>query len=296
MLIRRLQLGDEVALEQFLSLYPDTSMFLRSNLRASGLEYRDECYHGDYFASFRSEPSKDTINGVLAHYWNGNVMMQAEDFDSLKQLCFHFRRKISRPLAGILGDGDQSAFVISELGLPHNNFAINGNDGLYSLALSSLEILSLPQDKNVQMIQAGDIESSVLVEWIKQYEKAVLGLDNDNAFDARAKNRADRMRQEKNAWILLSDQTPVSLCGFNAQLPEIVQIGPVWTPPEHRNKGYARVLLALVLEQARTQGVKKAVLFTDNPAAAKAYQAVGFELLGSYRIALLKRPLQLLPK
>ena len=91
-------------------------------------------------------------------------------------------------------------------------------------------------------------------------------------------------------WILLRDSEPVSLSGFNARLPDMVQIGPVWTPPEHRNRGYARTLVAMTLQKAKQCGVKKSILFTDNPAAAKAYEAVGFQQIGLFRLALLNNP------
>jgi predicted GNAT family acetyltransferase len=70
-------------------------------------------------------------------------------------------------------------------------------------------------------------------------------------------------------------------------------VGPVWTPPEHRNKGYARLLLAYTLYQEKLKGTKQAILFTDNPAAIKAYLAIGFEKIGNYRLALLEKPIKL---
>jgi predicted GNAT family acetyltransferase len=85
----------------------------------------------------------------------------------------------------------------------------------------------------------------------------------------------------------------VWLSGFSVALSDIVQIGGVWTPPDHRCKGYARTLLALTLVKARERGIEKAILFTDSAAAAKAYEAVGFQHIGYYRLAILKQPIML---
>lgn len=96
--------------------------------------------------------------------------------------------------------------------------------------------------------------------------------------------------------MLLLDGTPVSLSAFNARLTDMVQVGPVWTLPEHRNKGFSRLLLWYTLTQEKRNGTKKAILFTDNPAAIKAYQAIGFANIGDYRLALLEKPMNLQEK
>ena len=72
----------------------------------------------------------------------------------------------------------------------------------------------------------------------------------------------------------------------------MVQVGPVWTPPEHRNKGYARLLLAHTLYQEKLKGTKQAILFTDNPAEIKVYLALGFKKISNYRLTLLEKPVQ----
>jgi predicted GNAT family acetyltransferase len=81
----------------------------------------------------------------------------------------------------------------------------------------------------------------------------------------------------------------VSYSVFNATLPEIVQIGGVWTPSELRGRGYARSVVAGSLLAAREQGVRRAVLFADplNAAARAAYLALGFRIVGDYGLVLL---------
>ena len=83
-LFKKLSFEDESKLESFLSRYPETSIFLRSNLRNSGIEYKDDLpYHGEYFAYCNS---LGEIQGIIAHYWNGNIMMQCPDLTALKEL------------------------------------------------------------------------------------------------------------------------------------------------------------------------------------------------------------------
>ena len=71
--IRQLVPGDEDTLEDFLLPRLETSMFLISNMRESGLEYNGKQYTGDYVAAFED----DHIVAAMAHFWNGIVITQA---------------------------------------------------------------------------------------------------------------------------------------------------------------------------------------------------------------------------
>jgi len=132
-------------------------------------------------------------------------------------------------------------------------------------------------------------ELELLAEWRASFSLEALGAA-DNA-ELRRASRADVQLQHERGtdWILLAGPTPVSYSVFNAMLPEIVQIGGVWTPPEHRGRGYARSVVAGSLLAARKQGVQRAVLFADpdNAMARAAYLAIGFRIVGDYGLVLL---------
>lgn len=290
MSIRKLKNSDAEKLEQFLSDYAETSMFLRSNMKRVGLEYQNSDYHGDYFGAF--DENGDVI-GVLAHYWNGNIMMQALDKAILGGLIHAFRDATTRPIAGILGADEQAKAVIDELLLADKAYATNRSEGLYTLDLDKLSVPEKFDFSESEMIDAGKVDRSILTRWIKAYEIEALGSEDNDALDGHVESRVNRTINGTDCWALLIDGEPVSLSGFNARLPDIVQIGPVWTPPEYRSRGYARVLVAMTLQKAKADGADQAILFTDNPAAAKAYEAIGFKETGLYRLALLKKPVDL---
>jgi hypothetical protein len=42
---------------------------------------------------------------------------------------------------------------------------------------------------------------------------------------------------------------PVSLAGFTGPTPNGIRIGPVYTPPAHRRRGYASALVAALSQQ-----------------------------------------------
>ena len=72
----------------------------------------------------------------------------------------------------------------------------------------------------------------------------------------------------------------------------MVQVGGVFTPPELRGRGHARAVVAGSLLSARAAGVSRAVLFTEreNAPARRAYQALGFRVVGDYGMVLLDTP------
>lgn len=85
---------------------------------------------------------------------------------------------------------------------------------------------------------------------------------------------------------LIHGGQPVAMTGFNSTLPDVVQIGGVFTPRELRGRGYARIAVALHLKEARDAGVNRAVLFAASNAAARAYIAIGFMPAGSVSLVL----------
>ncbi|MEM7774332.1 MAG: GNAT family N-acetyltransferase [Pseudomonadota bacterium] len=77
-------------------------------------------------------------------------------------------------------------------------------------------------------------------------------------------------------WSLKS--RPVAMCCAGRMLDQGVGIAPVYTPPEHRCRGFAGAVTARVVEHVLTRGYRYAYLFTDdtNPASCRCYAKIGF--------------------
>ena len=277
---RLLVAADFVTLCEFLAPYRASSMFLLGNARAAGLDYRGAVYQGEYLGAFSEAGA---LCGLLVHYWNGNLMVQAPDHTTLHALLVRGKKDFSRHIAGVLGPDDQAVAVIDYYGLSATSFAINSAEALYELALEKVEFSSSPSD--YQCVPAGAVRETLLLRWVRAYEIEALGAAGNAALDERVKARVDALRRE-DCWVLLYQGVPVSLCGINAKVEDSVQCGPVWTPPEERNKGYARMLVRLVLLHLKQLGIVTAYLFTKDPAAMRVYEAVGFKQVGTYRLAL----------
>lgn len=71
----------------------------------------------------------------------------------------------------------------------------------------------------------------------------------------------------------------VSLVGAGGETPNGIRIGPVYTPPEARGRGYATSLTAAASADQLAHGRRFCFLFTDlaNPTSNAIYRAIGYE-------------------
>ena len=288
MSVRLLDNRDRQILEKFLSPHKAQCMFICRNLQKAGVDYQDEMFQGEYFGSFYKE--LDQTEGIIVHYWNGNIMMLCPDLRILNNLIDVLSQHITRPVAGILGEYIQAEFVINKLNLSGADYAANENEGLYTINTS--ELLDLPMPSNFKSVEANQVAKITLRNWIKNYEIEALGAEDYKDLESRVKDKVTRLRSG-DCWVLLKDEVPVHLSAFNARIDGMVQIGPVWTPPEYRNQGFAKMLLVQNLIKAREQGVTEAILFASDSAAISAYTAVGFRMIGNYRLAILRKEVEL---
>jgi predicted GNAT family acetyltransferase len=74
------------------------------------------------------------------------------------------------------------------------------------------------------------------------------------------------------------DGEPVSLAGYGAPTPNGIRVGPIYTPPELRRRGYATAITAELTQQLLDGGRRFCFLFTDlaNPTSNSIYYAVGY--------------------
>ncbi len=289
--IRLLKNQDIEALEEYLHPYKTECMVICSNLKAAGINYKGADFEGEYFGYFdKNDPRLERLLGFVVHYWNGSIIMHAADHDVLENLILHLKNNISRPIANISGPSVQVEHVIKTLGISEYRFNMNNNQGLYGIKLDSLREVSI--GINMDVVSATEISRHVLISWMKGYNIEALGAPNNNDIDAQIESDLNRRIKKNDSWVLLSGGTPVAFSAFNARLTDIVQVGPVWTPPEHRNNGFARLLVSYTLQEEKLKGTKEAVLFAHNPAAMKAYLAIGFKQMGNYRLAILEKPIR----
>lgn len=286
--IRILKPGDEAALEAFLLPRVESSMFLIGNMRAAGLADRGRAYEGTYAAAFEDRE----VAGVVAHYWNQSLVLQAPvHLNALWQAAVEASE---RPIKGLIGPDDQVRAVEGALDIDASNAQLDETEKLYDLRLDELFVPGSLGSGGLtgRRIEARDLD--VIADWRIAYSCETLGEEDGPQLRARCRASVERSLEEQRTWVVEDQGVPVSCSSFNAVIQEAVQVGGVWTPPELRRRGYGRAAVAASLLDARAEGATRAILFTgeDNIAAQKAYVALGFRHVGSYRMLLLKSPIR----
>jgi ribosomal protein S18 acetylase RimI-like enzyme len=283
--LRLLGPGDEAALDAFLARHPDTSMFLRANARTAGLTDRGQPMQATYVAALDG----GRIAGVAAHCWNGMVLVQAPEGGHAAAAAREAVRRSSRTVTGFSGPWDQVRAVRAALGLGAAPTAKDSRDELYALHLTRLVVPPALAGGGLHCRHPAASELELLVDWRVRFAVEALGASEGPDLRQASSDEVELQHERGTDWLLLAGATPVSYSVFNATLPDIVQIGGVWTPPEFRGRGYARSVVAGSLLAARQQGVERAVLFADpaNDAARRAYLFLGFRIVGDYGLVLL---------
>ena len=122
-------------------------------------------------------------------------------------------------------------------------------------------------------------DRDLLVSWMGAFaEEALHGLDAP----AEQHERAIDLRLEHGAggFVLWEDGGEVvSLAGWGGRTPNGVRVGPVYTPPDHRRRGYGSAVTAAVSSERLASGRRFCCLYTDlaNPTSNRIYVDIGYE-------------------
>jgi len=128
-------------------------------------------------------------------------------------------------------------------------------------------------------------ERDLLVAWMEEFvgEAGLIGA-------AQAGAMVDgRLRQ--HGLLVWEDGEPVSMIGVAPEVAGVVRIGPVYTPPQYRRRGYAGSAVAAGSRRALAAGATRCMLYTDlaNPTSNKIYAEVGYRRAGAWEEIALER-------
>src|SRR5262249_17236439 len=88
-----------------------------------------------------------------------------------------------------------------------------------------------------------------------------------------------RLTGRTEALYLWDHEGPRALAGYTGPTPHGIRVGPVYTPPEHRNHGYASACTARLSPLLLSQGNRFCFPYTDlpNPTSNRIYRRSGYE-------------------
>jgi RimJ/RimL family protein N-acetyltransferase len=147
------------------------------------------------------------------------------------------------------------------------------------------EVQDPPRPAAGRLRPADAADRPLLVAWMREFvlEAGVSGA-------AHAEAIIDG-RMRRDGVLVWDDQQPVSMVGVTPVVAGVVRIGPVYTPPAQRRRGYAGSAVAAASRRALAGGADRCMLYTDldNPTSNRIYAEVGYRRVGDWEEIALER-------
>ncbi|MFD6416241.1 GNAT family N-acetyltransferase [Streptomyces sp. NPDC060194] len=129
--------------------------------------------------------------------------------------------------------------------------------------------------------EAGDRDH--VIGWCREF---CVDVDEQRSIDLIDAGRWDASRFGDRHFTLWETRAgvPVSMAAATSVTGGMVRVDPVYTPAEHRGRGYAGAVTAAASRAALAAGATDVVLFTDpdNPTSNALYQRLGFVHLADF--------------
>jgi predicted GNAT family acetyltransferase len=146
--------------------------------------------------------------------------------------------------------------------------------GIYSLT----EVRGVPAAAGTSRTATTD-DLELVAGWIHAFEDEVV----PDAMRGDPEQRRRRLESvlgsdEEGIWLWEAAGQVASLSGFGSPTPNGVRIGPVYTPPGFRGRGYATTLVAGLSRHQLASGRRFCFLHTDlaNPTSNAIYVRIGY--------------------
>jgi uncharacterized protein len=171
-------------------------------------------------------------------------------------------------LPGVLGPKEAAERFVSLWGVP----------GELKIAQRAhrAESVTLPEGVPGRMRAYEDDDWDLVLRWLEQFiDEALPG----GGPESPQSSLEHRLADPDGGFALWEDDgEPVSLAGYGTPTPNGIRVGPVYTPPELRRRGYATAITAAVTKMLLDRGSRFCFLFTDlaNPTSNSIYYAVGY--------------------
>lgn len=162
------------------------------------------------------------------------------------------------------------AFATAWTDTTGTTYAVERRERLYRLG----ELSAPPHPASGGARAATSDDLDLVVEWVAAFQLEAL----------HAPMPADHQRQRTAEMVgagrcwLWEDAEPVAMSGRNPTVSGVARVGPVYTPPMHRGRGYGTDVTAACTRDALDRGAEGVVLFTDlaNPTSNAIYQTIGY--------------------
>jgi uncharacterized protein len=140
--------------------------------------------------------------------------------------------------------------------------------------------------------QATVEDRPLLLRWMHEFEvEALQAMTRDERATERALETRLGEGDTSGFSLWIDEGGPVSLSGWT-HIPGGARIGPVYTPPGERGRGYASNLVAEVSRSMLGSGAPACFLYTDlgNPTSNSIYRRIGYDQVAESSMIRFREP------
>lgn len=276
--LKRVEPCERERVERFLSERIETAMFLLGNLEQYGPRLGEHPNSGDFMMLV----SGDVIRAVFALARRGSLLVETDGSPECVGHICDALAPASLPINCILA-GTRIALPLWEALIARRLVTprpAHAPERLFSLDLRSAP-LECP-DLEDRLARPEDAFECVRMQDLMCTESGIpVG---PGTFDERVLRFRNELAQRAD-WVSVVDGDIVAKARLNARWRHCAMVGGVFTPREHRRKGFARrVMRRLLWDSRELHGLSRIVLFTghDNVSAISLYEGLGFQQVGSF--------------
>jgi predicted GNAT family acetyltransferase len=228
---------------------------------------RDHPSHYPDYGLWLAEDGSGAVGAALITPPHNLVVARPRDDSALEALA----AAIDRELPGVVAaQPEAEGFAAAWTAKTGATSRTNRAQGVFAL-----ERVERPPATSGVLRHAEAEDRPLLLDWWRAFAEEALGESPDP--ESVVHSLDHRLEAAEAGVALWEDGRTVSLASFGNPTPNGIRIGPVYTPPEYRRRGYASALVAELSERLLA-GRRFCFLFTDlaNPTANRIYEKIGY--------------------
>jgi predicted GNAT family acetyltransferase len=212
------------------------------------------------------------VRAVTSHYPGFNTLVShSDDPDAVRALA---AAAVARnwPITGVMARSDVSRAFSDAWSDATGDRIVPG----MSQRMLATSVVTPPEDVPGRWRHATPADKPFLREWIIAF-----AIEADHQSPERAAEAAESMVERSPDGLIWLDagDVPVSIACYKARTPRGMRIGPVYTPPGQRRRGYAAAVTAATSQYVLEHGCEFVCLYTvaSNATANHVYESIGYE-------------------
>lgn len=210
----------------------------------------------------------DAVRGVFMHTPQFPVMLSAMPEDAVTALAKELAG-VGRVLPGVNAQ-EQSARAFAAVWQDCTGASSRVYQRMRLFRLGKLDWPDPMPAGAARIATAADRD--LLISWFDAFSREAGDFDTNHATAVDERLSYDGM----TFWQVAGRSA--ALAGVTRTVAGMMRVGPVYTPPELRGRGYAGAATATVSQAALDRGTEEVLLYTDlaNPTSNALYQRIGY--------------------